>query len=506
MEVRKFPRLAYNWISAVGVALALVSGVTFAVLVAMVLMTGGGGTNPYYGIFMYMVLPPLLVIGIVLIPIGMWREWRHWKRGGARKGMPRWPAIDLNKPSHRNAIVVFLFATIFFFVLSGVGSYSAYHYSESVEFCGTTCHTPMKPEFTTYQRSPHARVACATCHIGPGAGWFVKSKLSGSYQMYAVLTNKFPRPIPTPIESLRPAQVTCEQCHWPKMIFGAQQKQFNNYKYDEKNTYWPIDMLIKTGGGDPRTGQTAGIHWHMNIGVKVEYIARDEKREDIPWVRVEDQRTGRVTIYQNKENPLTKQEIAQATPRVMDCMDCHNRPSHIFHSPDYAIDQEILTGGIDPSLPYIKQKAVEAMSADYKTTQEAVRKIASTITDYYRTEYPELAEKDAVTIDNAVVATQDAFTHNIFPEMKARWSDYPSNIGHFISPGCMRCHDGNHVSDDGVVVTNECTTCHTILSQGSGEEAEVASTAEGLEFKHPEDIAEMWRDTQCTECHSGTQP
>ncbi|HKI85106.1 MAG TPA: NapC/NirT family cytochrome c [Thermoanaerobaculia bacterium] len=504
MEIKKFPRLTYNWISALGAALAIVSGLTLAVLLAFGLFFKHE-FNPYFGIFVYTILPPLLVFGLLLIPIGMYREWRRWGKS-IGEATPRWPRIDLNKPSHRNAAFVFVLGTILFFIISGVATYGAYQYSDSVAFCGKTCHSVMAPEYTTYQHSPHARVPCASCHVGPGAGWFVKSKLSGTYQIYAVLTNKYPRPIPTPIESLRPAQATCEQCHWPRMIFGAQQKQFNNYKYDKENSYWPINMLLKTGGGAPSTGQTSGIHWHMNIGVKVEYIARDAQRQDIPWVKVTDKTTGRVTIYQDKSNPLTKDQIAAATPRIMDCMDCHNRPSHIFKSPDQAIDHAMLTGDISTSLPFAKKEAVEVMAAKYDSDEQAMQQIANKMTDFYRTKYPQIAEQDRVAIDSAIKATQAAYKENIFPRMKARWSDYPTNIGHFISKGCMRCHDGNHVSADGVVVPKSCTTCHTILSEGSGDNRRVASSPDGLTFQHPEDVGGAWQDTGCFECHSGTQP
>jgi hypothetical protein len=363
----------------------------------------------------------------------------------------------------------------------------------------------MEPEHTAYANSPHARVSCAECHVGAGAGWYAKSKLSGAYQVYAAAFNKYPRPIPTPIKNLRPAQETCEQCHWPEKFFGAQQRQYNHYMYDEANTHWPINLLIKTGGGDPKTGQTAGIHWHMNIGVQVEYVARDERRQDIPWVRVTDRTTGRVTVYQDQVSPLSAEELAASTVRRMDCIDCHNRPSHKFNSPDNAIDRAILTGTIDASLPEIKRVAVEAMQAPYETKDDAFRAIATKIPDFYLQNYPDILAQKRVAIDEAVLATQYQFSQNVFPEMKVRWEGYPDNIGHFIFPGCMRCHDGNKVSDDGWTITRDCTACHAILRQGAGENMQMAVTEEGLEFSHP-DGGEDWRDTNCHDCHTGTQP
>jgi nitrate/TMAO reductase-like tetraheme cytochrome c subunit len=503
MAGEKLPRLAYNPVSAVGAALALICG-----LAMLALMVVGAlfqpASNPYFGIFIYAVLPFFLALGLVLLPLGMWRERRRRRREGASG--PLWPAIDLNRPAHRNAVVIFGFGLILFLVVGSAGTYGAYHYSESVEFCGTTCHAVMEPEYTTYQSSPHARVACAECHVGSGASFYVKSKLSGAYQVYAAALKKYPRPIPTPIESLRPAQDTCEHCHWPQHIYGAQQKQFNHYMYDEANTHWPINLLIKTGGGDPQTGQTAGIHWHMNIGVKVEYIPRDAERQVIPWVRVTDRRTGRVTVYQSSDDPLSEAEVAAAQPRIMDCMDCHNRPSHIFRSPDESIDETLLVGETPKDLPGVKAALVEAMAGEYQTRDEAMREIANRVTARYRKERPEIAAQRVGDLDRAIESAQRTYARTIFPEMKANWSAYPTNIGHFRSIGCMRCHDGSMTSAEGIALTNDCRACHTILSQGSGERAQIATTADGLEFEHPEDIGDTWREMSCHECHTGVKP
>jgi hypothetical protein len=503
MERPTIMRVYNNWISYLGSIIAALTGLLILILLGINIFANI--ENPYIGIYVYMVLPPIFVIGLLLIPIGMYRSWRRWQKEGEIP-YTKWPYIDLNKRSHRYATFSFVLITAVFIVVGAVISYKAYHYTESVEFCGKLCHSVMKPEYVAYQGSPHARVPCTACHVGAGAGWYTKSKLSGAYQVYAVTANVYPRPIPTPISNLRPAQETCEQCHWPKQFFGAQQRQMNHYLYDEANTLWPINMLIKTGGGDPKTGQTSGIHWHMNIGVKVEYIARDEKRQDIPWVKITDKVTDRVTVYQDATDPLTEEEIAAAKPRVMDCMDCHNRPSHIFYSPDDAIDKAILTGLIDASIPSIKRIAVEALSKDYASQPEAIKGIANYVTDYYRINHPKFYEANRVTVDDAIIGAQDAFSKNIFPTMKVNWSHYPNNIGHFYSTGCMRCHLGNHKSEDGITITHDCRACHIIMAQGSGDRAEVSVTQEGLEFEHPVDIDQAWKEVGCYECHTGVQP
>jgi nitrate/TMAO reductase-like tetraheme cytochrome c subunit len=488
-------------ISMAGLVLALITALT--ILFFLLARSGSGHSNPYLGLFVYMILPPFLLIGLLLVPVGMARQWKRVRAGLGE--LPKRPKIDFNNRTHRNAFGIFIAGGLIYGGLSAVGAYQAFHHTESVAFCGETCHTVMKPEHVAYQNSPHARVLCSACHVGEGAGWYAKSKLSGAYQVYAAAFNKYPRPIPTPIKNLRPAQETCERCHWPEKFFGAQQRQLNHYMYDEENTYWPIDMLIKTGGGDPKTGQTAGIHWHMNIGMRVEYIARDEQRQDIPWIRVTDRGTGRVTTYQDEDDPLTEEEILAGPRRLMDCMDCHNRPSHKFRSPEYGVDLAILTGRIDRGLPSIKRVAVEAMAKVYETEAAAMRGIASEIPDYYRSNHPDLFQEKRVAIDEAVVAVQEQFSQSIFPEMKVRWENYPDNIGHMIFPGCMRCHNGAKVSEEGWVITRDCRTCHTILSQGSGDRLEMATSRDGLEFTHP-DGDDDWRDTGCYECHMGTEP
>ncbi|MBZ0267759.1 NapC/NirT family cytochrome c [bacterium] len=502
MEKFRWSRHIGNPTATTGILLVLVSLVVIAIL-AIIEFTSGSH-NPYIGIFLYMAVPPFLILGLVLIPLGMLRSWRRFQRGEADEP-PRWPAVDLSVPRHRKLTLFFTVGTLVWLTLFTVGGYHAYHYTESVQFCGATCHEVMEPEYVAYQRSSHARVRCAACHIGEGAGWFARSKLSGVRQIFAVAGNTFSRPIPTPVEHLRPAQETCEQCHWPEKFFGAQQLQRDHYMYDDEVTHWPISMLLKIGGGDAGKGQKEGIHWHMNIAAKVEYIARDHRRQDIPWVRVTNRQTGAVTIYQNEDEPLTAEEIAAATPRTMDCVDCHNRPSHVFRSPDYAVDEALLTGIIPRDLPAIKAVAVEAIAGGYATKAEARAGIANHLTSYYRDELGDGAG-DSPKVRAAIAGTQEVYSYTIFPEMGAMWSAYPSNIGHFSDPGCMRCHNASMVSDEGIGVTTDCYTCHVILSQGSGERAEFSSSVEGLEFRHPEDIDEEWRETGCFECHEGTAP
>ena len=343
MTRSKLMALLSNGLSIFGAFVAVVTAAVIVFLFVIALLNDDA--SPYLGIFIYMVLPAVFALGLLLVPIGMWRRWR---RGGLPEGGEgvKWPRADFNDPGTRRVFAFVMVGALVYLGVSTVGAYEAYHYTESVEFCGQLCHAVMEPEFVAYQRPPHARVTCVQCHVGPGADWFVKSKITGAYQVYAVLADVYPRPIPTPIESLRPAQQTCEQCHWPQKFHGAQQKTFNHVLYDEENTRWTINLLLKTGGGDPRVGETGGIHWHMNIASVVEYVARDEKRQEIAWVRVTDRDTGAARVYQDTRNPLSEEELAKLPRRTMDCMDCHNRPSHRFPPPDQSVDVALLLSGL----------------------------------------------------------------------------------------------------------------------------------------------------------------
>ena len=488
--------LLRNPISLVGFALAVVSLVNILFLFLIDLMSER--PNAYVGILAYMVAPGFLILGLLLVPIGVWID-RRRRRSQKPGEAPRYLRIDFSDPGQRGAVAFFLSFLVVFVMMSAIGSYRAYEFTDSVQFCGQLCHSVMKPEFTAYQLSPHARVACVDCHVGAGATWYVRSKLSGARQVFATVFNTFPRPIPTPVKNLRPAQETCEQCHWPRKFYGAQLKVFTHYASDEKNTFRQIRMLIKTGGGDPTTGSPSGIHWHMNISNQVTYVATDEKRQNIPYIHVKDLQ-GRVTEYFAKDSTLTKEQIAKATRRRMECVDCHNRPTHIYVAPDQAVDQALLARRIDVSLPFLKQTAVSALTNTYKTTDEAMDGIATEVHKFYSSKYPNLEKTKEIEIRNAIGELQRIYRSTTFPEMKLDWKTHNNNIGHFYFLGCFRCHDGQHVSPDGKVVRKDCDTCHTVLSQQEGDALPV--TAEGMPFKHPVELGDLTA-VNCSDCHTG---
>jgi hypothetical protein len=448
--------------------------------------------NPYVNILSYFLAPTVMFAGISLTIGGVIRQVRRLRRG---VDLSLLPVIDLNDRRQFARLASVMGGGFGFMVISAVGAYQAYHFTESVEFCGTTCHQVMKPEYTAYHASPHANVSCVECHIGPGAGWFVKSKLDGLYQVYSTTFDKYDRPIPAPLHNLRPADQTCNECHWPSKFFGAVEQVRTYTLPDKSNTPWTVRMLINVGGGDPRHGPAHGIHLHMAVGNKVDYIAADQKRLDIPWVRVTD-KEGKVTIYRDRKKgaEYTDEKVAASEVRRMDCMDCHNRASHRYRSPNDTLDTALAVGLIDRSIPWIKKNGVKALTGEYKTEAEALSGIEAVLKEAY----PEGGER----VEKAIREVQGIYSVNFFPEMKVNWREYPDHIGHKITRGCFRCHGDHHVSDDGRTLQLSCNECHSIIAQGQGTKLP-SVTSEGLEFEHPEDIGDEWKETPCSDCHEG---
>lgn len=492
------PPSAKNWLSLTGALIALVS--LFMIMFLFIAATFVRSQAAYLGLVTYILLPSIMMVGLVLIPAGMYLASRRIGQGEATPAA-RWPKIDLEIAHHRHAFFIFIIGTAFFLLISAIGSYEAFHYTESVAFCGTLCHTVMEPEHVAHRHSPHAKVACVACHVGPGADWYVRSKLSGLYQVYAVIANVYPRPIPTPIKNLRPARAVCEQCHWPLQFYGHKHELRTHYLQDDNNTPWHIGLSLKTGPDQAAKGLREGIHWHINPKVRIDFLPADAARQQIPWVRYTDLDTGKVKIFRDKNQPR-QQSISPAAVRVMDCIDCHNRPSHRYRPPSQFIDAAMTAGTIPANLPQIKKLAVELCSAEYSTVAAAKQGIRNGLTKFYL-QFANHQGADQQLVERAVKGVQHEFQQNIFPYMKVRWSAYADNIGHFYFAGCFRCHSGNHITDEGETITRDCRVCHDITVQGtSGKELERATTGETLSFRHPIDIGSEWQNTACAECHS----
>ena len=414
----KLPASSQNWISLIGATIALISLFMIGFLFVLSTFMGEGGV--YLGLVIFILIPAVLVSGLILIPVGMYVHIRRERKLGIVEHSA-WPRIDLNNTRHRTGFFIFSVGTTIFLFLSALGSYEAFHFTESTTFCGKLCHYLMEPEYAAYQNSPHAKVACVACHVGPGAGWYVRSKMSGIYQLYATLTESYPKPIPTPISNLRPARDVCEQCHWPEKFYAQKLRLETHYLNDEKNTRWDIRLIMKIGAEHSTMGLQEGIHWHINPNVRIEYMATDERNEEIPWVRYINIETGDTTIYQDPDSPIDPTELNNYEVHVMDCIDCHNRPSHNYRAPAIFINDALTAGKIPVSLPEIKSLAMEILGENFTTTDSALTFISDEINNFYSENYAEIFENNRALVDQAISGIKETFSKNIFPEMRVRW-------------------------------------------------------------------------------------
>ncbi len=451
--------LAQNPISLIGVVLTTSAALT---LIAFFFydFVMPGPPHPYIGILIFMILPGIFAMGLVLIPIGILLRRRALRARGEL--LREYPQVDLALPVVRRGLLLVGMATFANVLLFGTISYQSVNYMDSTQFCGQTCHTVMSPEFTAYQNSPHSRVECVACHIGPGASWFVRSKLSGLRQVLAVTFHTYSRPIPSPVEHLRPARETCEQCHWPERFTGDKFLVRQKFQDDEKNTRQTTVLLVKVGGV---TWQGhVGIHGrHLESVPRIRYISIDAQREVIPVVNYLDDKGNTITFVSG-DVKTTPEQLARGEHRVMDCVDCHNRPTHTFEMPESAVDKQMATDRISSELPYIKKKAVELLKADYPDRDVARQRIISELNNFYRAYYSDIYAARRTLVQQSAEEVAAIYLRNVFPSMRLTWGTHPNNLGHNDSPGCFRCHDGNHTSADGQTITNDCSACHALLA------------------------------------------
>jgi hypothetical protein len=368
-------------------------------------------------------------------------------------GPAEWPVIDLSVPRQRAIIGSALLLTIVNLLLLSMASVGAVHYMETTEFCGQVCHTTMEPQYVAHQSGAHARVPCVDCHVGPGIGALIQSKMAGTRQLWQVATNDVPKPVPSPVHAMRPARFTCENCHSPQKFQGDVLRVFREYADDEESTETPTVMTMFVGGGSRELNVGTGIHWHMNLDNEVEYVTTDPARQTIPYVRL---RTRDGTIHEYTAPNTTPEQIAGGERREMDCLDCHSRPAHTFFATaERAIDTAIAQGRIPKDLPFARREAVVAVKEEYPNKEAALRAIADRFREFYKTR-----SADAAKVNRIIAGTQDVWARNVFPAMKVTWGTYVNNISHIDTPGCFRCHDDEHTSKDGRVIKQDCEMCH----------------------------------------------
>jgi NapC/NirT cytochrome c family, N-terminal region len=433
--------LSNNFLTFTGVVLTTTGGVSW--LFILPLSMSAESANPYLGILFFLVFPALFFAGLALMPLGIWLKVRKERRTGAAE--TELPPVSWRNLDFRRIVSVIAVATFLNLIIGGHYTYAAVEYMDTVTFCGQTCHTVMKPEFTAYQESPHFRVSCTECHIGQGASWFVRSKLSGVRQVFATALNTYSRPVEQPV-----------QCHWPQRFNPFRLRVIDKYAEDETNTHTQTVLMMKIAG---REGK--GIHgFHLTPGVVIEYRS-DRSRQNIPWVRYTAP-SGESTEYAAEGWDPAKAEDYEL--RTMDCVDCHNRPTHAFFLADRAMDRAMAAGSIDPSLPSVKTKGLEIIKAEYASTEAAQEQIPKALEEFYRTEHPDTYQAEQQAVEQSARGLLAVWQRNVFPEMNITWGTYSNQVGHTDYPGCYRCHDDAHAASNGKTITQDCTACHEMLA------------------------------------------
>ena len=441
-------------IAAVGVTLTTAGALLFLVLVA--LTSFGYLENPYAGIVVFIMVPAIFVLGLLLVPAGLWLDRRRRLRAGIAEPLPT--SFSLADPDVRRTVIFLVAATIINLAIVASASFGAVEYSESQSFCGQSCHPVMKPEFEAHRSGPHAKVHCVSCHVGPGAGAFLKAKFNGSRQLWLVASHTYHSPIPTPIHNLPPVEGTCETCHWRDRYIGDVIKVFYEYADDEANTETKTTVRLHVGGAVSGTGFGGGIHWHMNRSNAVEYLAEDEAREKIVYVKSTGQ-DGAVREF--FAEGVTPAQVAGKPLRRMDCTDCHNRPAHTFGTTvERAVDAAIGAGLIDAKIPFIRREAVRALRANYANHEAADQQIDQSIRGALNASLPRGFEEAALR--RSIGVAQSIYRRNVFPEMNVGWGSYPNQSGHTTSNGCFRCHTDTHKTREGLAIKQDCESCHSI--------------------------------------------
>lgn len=451
-RVRPLLFLGNNPISLIGVGLTTASALTLIGFWVVDALGHGGSSNPYVGIIFDVCLPILFLLGLILIPIGI--SWRRRQLKAAGELPTEYPKIEWGSHFFRRALVFVLGATFLNFIILGTASYRGVAYMDKPSFCGQSCHV-MTPEWNAYHVSPHANVACTNCHIAEGVGGFLHAKLNGTRQLLHVAFNNYPTPI-MPEDKVPPAAATCLRCHNPELDAGDKLIVKSSFDDDEKNSAKHSIVLLHLGG-KKLSGPVSGIHG-AHLG-RIEFIATDSTKQTIPWVAsVNDAGVATEYLAADAKTP------ASGAKRVMDCIDCHNRPAHSFETPEGAINKAMANGLLSPSLSFLHKEGVALLKAQYASEEDAKAKIQAGLADFYRTQHPDVWSQQRTEIDRAAETLVGIYNQNVFPFMKVTWGTHPNNIGHNDYPGCFRCHDGNHQTKDGKTITNDCTTCHNLLA------------------------------------------
>jgi mono/diheme cytochrome c family protein len=365
----------------------------------------------------------------------------------------------------------------------------------------------MPPEFTSYLTSPHARIACVECHIGRGLiATQVTRKASDLKHIISLAFRQYEFPIRA--DDLRPARETCERCHFPEKFSDDSLREIKRFIPDQSNTPVSTYLTMKTGGGTSRQGLGRGIHWHIEN--EVYYLATDDHDQQIPYVQVVAD-DGSITEYVDIESGINPASVDPTDLKLMDCITCHNRITHLILQPEDTVDQLLSRQVISTTIPEIRLKAVEVFRADYGTIDLAMSGIAG-LKGYYEVVHSDFLAENEQLVDQAILALQGAYRESVFPEQQADWNSHPNNVGHKDAPGCFRCHDGKHLNPEQESIRLECNICHSIpVVAGPSDfvvNIEISRGPEPASHLSPNWIGlhrEVF-DSTCANCHSTENP
>ncbi len=476
--IGRFFNYANNGLTIVGIVLTSLSAVV--IITFMVVELFGELENPYIGLFAYVVMPVLFVLGLILIPTGMWRRRKNLIRDGATATeQARFPKLDFNDPKIRRAAdhhhrvdrdqrgdlrreLVHRSGEngvrrVLRRILSHGHATRVHRLPTIAPFSGRLRQVSHRSRSLVVREIETRRSQTGLAHrpqFLPPAGWNSRSKLSD------------------------PARETCEQCHWPGKHFGDKLRVVVRHATDEANTPSYTAMLLKTGGGSLDIGRHGGIHWwHIESDNVIRYVPGDERNESVVWVELTTA-DGEVRTYTRDGEELPADVASQA--RTMDCIDCHNRPTHLFSTPPKALDWVLETHPELLRLPYFKKQAKTAIEAEYATHAEGVAAVRDSMLAFYQNEYPELVAENARLVDDGADLASRVYARISFPEMNTNWETHPNHIGHDDFPGCWRCHDDEMATADGEhVIPMDCENCHVFLVEDAPEPPDLASLING---------------------------
>jgi len=399
---------------------------------------------------------------------------------------------------------------------------TAVSWTETADFCGR-CHT-MDPELKAFAMSPHRELACAECHVEPGAVGWIKAKINGTHQLIDVLLGTFPTPIPAPDHAnLPPTSQTCVRCHDPKTLVAnggpVSLRIQQRYQLNEPNTEDTVALVIRPAGFGG-TADKRGVHWH--IASDVYYSTADPRAQKIDYVTIkedngEDEQfiaSSQVTSPTNVQPDIDRLVAANPLER-MDCITCHNRIGHGVPSPEKAIDESMAAGRIDSTLPFIKKEGLARLTTDYASVEDADRAIDG-LNRFYSTRYPLVADAQGADVTAAITDLKRIYRLVATPEMRVTGATYPNNLGHQSAPGCFRCHDGAHYKVENGALTTQtipsaCSTCHTFPQIGAVESGVLIGKRPATHedrlwvFSHKSSAGSLDpAGTSCGACHTRT--